>query len=104
VADDISQKNFWIVVEAIVAKAFASIHLEKYLAATKALDQLCPFLIFLRAMLDGLAGNDEGCLWSFLHMFGSCHIFAQILSCPKLPSTSKILDEIFFQQSSRANV
>jgi hypothetical protein len=47
-------------------------------------------------MLAGLVGLMTKIASSLLHNFGSCHIFAQILLCLRLPVASKNLDEIIF--------
>jgi hypothetical protein len=71
------QKNFWTVTEVIVAKGFASIHLEKYSTATTT---------YLKLPCAGGSGpnksrphhcngqvsciswvSDEGCFWSLAH-------------------------------------
>jgi hypothetical protein len=58
--------------------------------------QLCPLPIFVRAMLARLAGLVTKVVSDLMHIFGNCHIFAQILLCPKLPSINKNLDRISF--------
>jgi hypothetical protein len=51
-----------------------------------------------------LTGLEMKVASDLLHIFDSLHIFGLILLHPKLPSTNKILDEIFSQQGPRSDV
>jgi hypothetical protein len=94
------QKNFCTVAEVIVAKDFASIHLEKYSTATttyfklpcaggsgpnKSKPHLCSGQV---GCISGLKTKVVSGLW---RIFGNFHIFEPILLHLKLPSASKIL-------------
>jgi hypothetical protein len=94
------QKNFWTVAKVIVAKGFASIHLEKYSTATTTYFEL-PCAggsgpknlgpIFAMARLAVLTELATKVVSDLLHIFDNFRIFEQDLLHPKLPSTNKIL-------------
>jgi hypothetical protein len=77
------QKNFCIVAEVIVAKGFASIHLEKYSTATTTYFKLpCAggsgpnkSMLHLCSGQVGYIGwvKDEGCFWSLAHLWQFSH-------------------------------
>jgi hypothetical protein len=78
-ANDILLKNFWIVVEVIIARTFASIHLEKYSTSTTTyfkfpcVARIGP-IISIPHLCRGHVGwisrvNDEGCSWSLAHLW-----------------------------------
>jgi hypothetical protein len=94
------QKNFCTVAEVIVAKGFASIHLEKYSTATRHISGCLalvvvaltnPTPIFAMAMLVVLAGLKTKVVFGLWHIFGNFHISELDLPHPKLPSASKNL-------------
>jgi hypothetical protein len=73
------QKNYWIVVKVIVARAFASIHLEKYSTATTAYFRF-PCAASIRPIMStphlckGHVGyisrvKDEGFFWSLAYLW-----------------------------------
>jgi hypothetical protein len=88
------------VVEVIVAKGFALIHLEKYSTATTTYFKFpCAggsgpnksrptFAVAKLVVLAGLKMTVVSGLW---HIFGNFHIFEPSLLHPKLPSANKIL-------------
>jgi uncharacterized membrane protein len=94
------QKNFWTVTEVIVAKGFASIHLEKYsIATTTYLKLPCaggsgpnksrPH--FATTKLVVLAGLAMKVVSGLLHIFDNFRTFEPHPLHPKLPSANKIL-------------
>jgi hypothetical protein len=94
------QKNLCIVAEVIVAKGFASIHLEKYSTAKTTyfkfpcaveVDLTNPDPTFAVAKLAVLAGLKTKVVSDLLRIFGNFHIFEPSLLHPKLPSVNKIL-------------
>jgi hypothetical protein len=99
------QKNFWTVIEVIVAKGFASIHLENILLP---LQHILDFLVLVEVGLANRGPTFATTKWvvlteletkvvsDLLHIFCILHIFELTLLHPKLPSANKILDEIFF--------
>jgi hypothetical protein len=97
------------VTEVIVAKGFASIHLENILPP------LQHILDFLQQVEVGLANRgptfattkwavltelEMKVVSDLLHIFDSLHIFELTLLHLKRPSANKILDEIFFPARS----
>jgi hypothetical protein len=79
-----------MVAEVIVAKAFDSIHLEKYSTATMIYFKF-PCAASIRSIMSicNLCKGHVGCInlvlkvaFDPLHTFGSCHIFAQIMMYP----------------------
>jgi hypothetical protein len=94
------QKNFWTVTEVIVAKGFASIHLENILQPPQHilnclvlvevdLTNLGP--IFAMARLVVSVGLTMKVVSSLLRIFGNFHIFEPDPLHSKLPSANKIL-------------
>jgi hypothetical protein len=90
------QKNFCTVAEVIVAKGFASIHLEKYSTATRTyfnfllqveVDLTNPEPTFAVAKLVVLTGLETKVVSGLLHIFDNFHTFEP----DQLPSANKIL-------------
>jgi hypothetical protein len=94
------QKNFWTVIEVIVAKGFASIHLEKFSTATTTYMKLpCAGGSGPNKSKPHLCNGQVGCInWltkkvvsGLLHIFDNFRTFEPGLLHPKLPSANKIL-------------
>jgi hypothetical protein len=92
-----ASKFFWTIAKVIVARALASIYLEKYYTTTTTyfrspyatgLGQLYPFPTVAMAMLVGLTGSMMKVVFDLLCTFRSCHIFAPTLLHLKLPSAN----------------
>jgi hypothetical protein len=94
------QKNFYTVAEVIVAKGFASIHLEKYSTAITTYfkfpcaggsgpNKSRP--TFVVAKLVVLTGLEMKVASGLLHIFDNFQTFEPDLLHPKLPSANKIL-------------
>jgi hypothetical protein len=93
------QKNFWTVTKVIVAKGFASIHLEKYPPPPRHISNYLvlvevgltsPGPIFVMARLVVLTELMMKVVFGPLHVFDNFRTFGPNLLHPKLPSASKI--------------
>jgi hypothetical protein len=94
------QKNFWTVTEVIVAKGFASIHLENILLPLQhtsnclvlvGVDPTNPGPIFAMDKLVVLTELATKVVYGLLHIFDNFRTFEPDLLHPKLPSANKIL-------------
>jgi hypothetical protein len=93
------------VTEVIVAKGFASIHLENILLPPQ---HILDFLVLVEVGLANQGPTFATAKWAvliesktkavfdLLHIFDSLRIFGLILLHPKLPSANKILDKKLF--------